>query len=140
MIKVNLSDGHGSGNLVKVSPQGEILTRQLKFSEGQFQSMDTVDTAFNFFKPRAGERFVITSILINTNKDIGVNGATVDIYEASSDSSTSIDKQLLRIIPLKNETIVATGAFVAVNEGKFLNGKTDDATVNVTLGGYYIDV
>lgn len=140
MIKVNISDGHGSGNIAKITPQGEILTRQLKFSESQFQAMDTIDTAFNFFKAKAGERFIITSVLLNTNKDIGVNGANVDIYEADSVSSTTIDKQILKINQLKNETTPITGTFVAVNEGKFLNGKTDDAIVNVTIGGYFIDI
>ncbi len=140
MIKVNIVDGFGDSTPVKVSPQGEILTRQLKFGEGQFQSMDTIDTAFNFFKSRAAERFVITGILINTNKDIGVNGATFDLYEASSASSTAIDKQLVRLNILKNDTVAIPGTFLAVTEGKFLNGKTDDATVNVTVGGYFIDV
>jgi len=75
MIKVNIGDGSGGGSSVKVTPQGELLTRQLKFGESQFQSLDTINTAFNFFKARAGERFIITGALINTNKDIGVDGA-----------------------------------------------------------------
>jgi len=140
MIKVQIVDGFGDGTPVKVSPQGEILTRQLKFGVGQFQALDTIDTAFNFFVARAHERFVITGILINTNKDIGVNGATFDLYESSSTSSTTIDKQLARVNILKNDTVTIPGTFVAVTEGKFLNGKTDDATVNVTVGGYFIDV
>ena len=140
MIKVNIGDGSGGGSSVKVSPQGEFFTRQLKFGEGQFQALDTINTAFNFFKPRAGERFIITIALINTNKDIGVDGAIFDLYEADSETSTTIDKQLAKINILKNDVISIPGIFIAVSEGKFLNGKTDDATVNVTIGGYYIDI
>jgi len=140
MIKVNIVDGHGTSNTIKVSPQGELLVRQLKFGRPKFQAIDTIDTAFNFFLPRAGEQFVITGILLNTNKDIGANGAIVDIYESSSATSTTIDSQIVRINVLKNDTVPIPGIFFGVTEGKFLNGKTDDATVNVTIGGYYIDV
>ena len=140
MIKVNIGDGSGGGSSVKVTPQGELLTRQLKFGEGQFQALDTINTAFNFFKSRAGERFIITTALINTNKDIGANGAIFDLYEADSETSTTIDKQLAKINILKNDVISIPGIFIAVSEGKFLNGKTDDTIVNVTISGYYIDI
>jgi len=140
MIKVQIVDGFGDSTPVKVSPQGEILTRQLKFSQGQFQAIDAADTAFNFFTPRAGEQFVITGILLNTNKDVGVNGAIFDLYESSSASSTTIDKQLARLNILKNDTVSIPGTFLAVTQGKFLNGKADDTIVNVTVGGYFIDV
>jgi len=140
MIKVNIGDGSGGGSSVKVTPQGELLTRQLKFGESQFQALDTINTAFNFFKPRAGERFIITAALINTNKDIGVDGAIFDLYEADSETSTTIDKQLTKVSIIKNDTISIPGTFMAVSQGKFLNGKTDDAIVNVTITGYYIDI
>ena len=140
MIKVNIGDGSGGGSSVKVSPQGELLTRQLKFSEPKFQALDTIDTAFNFFPPKAGQQFIITQVLLNTNKDIGANGAIFDLYEANSSSSTTIDKQLVKLNILKNDTVPVPGIFLGVSEGKFLNGKTDDAVVNVTVAGYFIDI
>lgn len=138
MIDVGIKDGLGRS--VKISPQGELFVRQLKFGESQFQSLNAIDTAFNFFKPMASERFVVTGVIINTNKDVGVNGAIVDIYEANSTTSTTIDKQLFRINILKNDSISITNILLGVTEGKFVNGKTDDAIVNITLGGYFIDV
>lgn len=86
---------------VRVSDQGELFTRQLKFGEVEFNSMAVIDTANNFFKARAGERFIITGILINSNKDVGANGAIVDIYEASSTTSLTVDKQLVQLNILK---------------------------------------
>lgn len=138
-IDVNIKDSE-SGILAKVSDQGELITRILKFGEGKFQALDTINTAFNFFAAKAHQRFVITGVIINTNKDIGVDGATIDIYEASSTSSTTIDKQLFKIIILKNDTFAIPNVLLAVTEGKFVNGKTDDAVVNITVGGYFIDV
>jgi len=140
MIRVQIVDGFGDSTPVKVSPQGELLTRQLKFGEGKFQALDSTNTAFNFFVAKANQRFIITGVLLNTNKDIGVNGAIFDLYEADSATSTTIDKQLVRLNVLKNDTVAIPGIFVAVTEGKFLNGKTDDTIVNVTIGGYFIDV
>ncbi len=140
MIDIHIKDGSGSKNYAKISPQGEIFTRQLKFGIAKFQAMDTTDTAFNFFPPRPGERFVITGVLVNTNKDIGVDGAIVDLYEASSATSTTIDKSLARTNLLKNDTVPLPGIFLGVTEGKFINGKTDDTIVNMTVGGYYVDV
>jgi len=138
-IGVNIKDPK-SGFLGKVSDQGEILTRQLKFDEVKFQSIDANDTAFNFFKAVANQRFVITGIILNTNKDIGVNGAIIDIYEASSVSSTTIDKSLLELNLLKNQTTSVVPLLLGVSEGKFVNGKSDDAIVNVSIVGYFIDV
>ena len=139
MIDVNIRDPE-TGVLAKVSPQGELFTRQLKFAQAKFQSMDTINTAFNFFVAKAHQKFIVTGALINTNKDVGVNGAIIDLYEASSATSTTIDTQVARLNLLKNQVVALPSIFFGVTEGKFVNGKTDDATVNITVGGYFIDI
>jgi len=139
-IKVLLGDGSGKGKTVVLSEQGEILVRQLKFDEVDFKSISVADTAVNFFKAKPNQRFVITGIILNTNKDVGVNGAIIDIYEASSDSATVIDKSLLRLNLLNNQTTSVIPILLGVNEGKFVNGKSDDTIVNASVVGYFIDV
>jgi len=102
--------------------------------------MNVADTAFNFYIAKTKQRFVIVGLILNTNKDIGVNGAIIDIYEANTNDSTTIDKQILKLNLLKNQTTTVIPILFGVTEGKFVNGKTDDTIVNVSIVGYYIDV
>jgi len=138
-IGVNIKDPN-TGVLAKISNNGEILTRPLKFSEIKFASITVADTANNLYKPRVPERFVINGIILNTNKDVGVNGAIVNLYESSSATSLTIDTQLLRLNILKNDTVIIGNILVLTTEGKFINVKSDDTIVNISVTGFYIDV
>lgn len=128
-----------TGRLAEVSPLGQLVTAPLAYATGTFQDMGTVDTAFNFVTPTPGKRFVITGLLISTNRNVGVNGAIIIIYEAASATSTTVDKTLAQVEMTKNQLLPIPGLNSIVTEGKFVNGKTDDDDVSVTLSGYEVD-
>lgn len=138
MIDVNLVDGRGTNSKVGVSSNGELLTRPFDYSSGKFHDMDVVDTAYHFWPPLPEMLFVITGYVISTDKDVGVNGATVIIYEAATATTIAVDKIILQTNMLKNTLMSRENLQVIVTLGEYLNAKTDDDDVFMTIEGYYV--
>lgn len=132
-------EGAGSGKIANVSDNNELITRPFNYSEPEFQNMNVDDTAFNFFDPEAGKQFIITTVVLDADRNVGQDGASVVIYEASADNSTVVDKTLFQFDIPKNGNRTMTNQLSKVNEGKFVNGKTNDNNVLGTIAGYYIE-
>ena len=128
-----------NGRIVEVLSTGQLATAPLAYSTGNFNNMDIVDTAYNFHKPSAGKRFVITGFIVATNRNVGVNGASIIFYEASAVDTLTVDKTILQLDMVKNEILPISGVNVILTEGVFLNGKTDDDDVLATIAGYEVD-
>ena len=128
----------GNGNEVDISSNGEILTRAFDYSSFSFQTINAVDTAFNFFKPKQDFQFVFTGIVVSGNRDIGVNGSILTIYTANADDSTTVLGTPFEIEVPKSTVLPFIIPNVIINEGVFLNGKADDATVRVGVFGYFV--
>lgn len=129
----------GSGNIADVTNEGFLLTQSTRFSEPSKQSI-TDSNAVNFWKPMSGEKFIITGIIINTDRNVGVNGAVIDIYEADSEDSTVISKSILSLDQSKTITSPIFPLNSETTEGKYINGKASDFNVNITVFGYYVIV
>lgn len=136
-IKVQLVGGNN--RTVEVTSNGELVVAPLQYSTPKFQNMTVVDTAYNFHEPKAGKRFVVTGIIVSTNRDVGVNGAVIIFYEASSIDTLTVDETVLQLDMTKNQILPLLGANFILTEGKFLNGKTDDNEVLATISGYEVD-
>jgi len=128
------------GNEVKVSPNGELITRVFEYSEPSFQTIDAANTAFNFFKPKKDFRFVLTGAIISGNRDVGVNGAVLTLYEAAAADSLATTKTSFEIEVPKSTVLPFIIPHVLTDEGTFLNGKADDTVVRVGLFGYFVPV
>lgn len=137
-IGVNLQDPK-SGILAKVSEQGELVTRPADYSKA-IKKQITDSNAVNFFKPQAGKKLIVTGIIINTDRNVGVNGSAIDIYETSTSTSTTIDSSIVSIDLAKNQTTPLVPLLIETEEGKFINGKADDFNVNVSVLGYFVEV
>lgn len=134
--KIIIRDGTGSGNIAGVTHANELIVAGIGESSTVFKAMSVVDQAYNFFLPKIEFDFHITSILFGTPGA----GAVIDIYEASSTTSTTISKQILKMdISGKGFFPISFpfGGFLPVSEGTYLNAKTDTATVNMTIIGHY---
>ena len=106
-VPINILDKSTNRSAI-VTNRGQLVIAPLDFSTLSFQNLSTDDVAENFFKPLAGKRFVITDVIVETDRNVGVNGATVDILN------------------------------IITTEGKFINGKTDDNNVLLSIGGYFV--
>jgi hypothetical protein len=110
-------------------------------STSYFQTFATAATAYNFVPPIQNQFFVITAIILQANKNVNATtGQVVDIYEGTNATSTTIDKKLVEVEMIKNDRIILTGLNIKMNEGKFLNGKTEDDDVLATVAGYYVQI
>jgi len=123
----------------RVSFSGELITR------GSFQTAEKVtltidDTPVNILKPRAGQQSIITGIIVNTNRDIGVNGSLIEIYEATTETTGTVAKAIMSFDLIKNQTVASTPLLIQTTEGAFINAKASDSEVNITLISYLVPV
>lgn len=125
-----------TGNLAKVSVGGALKTTQ-NFSSAEKITLTSDNVAVTIVKPRSGERMIITGLILNTNRDIGVNGAVVQIYESAAENSSVVQKAILSFDIPKSSTVVTSPVLIATEEGSFINAVADDSDVNVTLLCYF---
>lgn len=124
------------GESARVTPSGELVVQQIVPSIPLSVTLDAVDTAFNFVKPVSRREYLVTDILLATNKDVGVDGATIVLYEAEQEDSTTAAKVIVSIQLLKNGQLPLTGLKWRVREGFYLNMKTNDDVVFATVACY----
>jgi len=140
MVKFNLESGNGNGRLARISRNGELTVRALEYSETSFQNMAVDDQAYNFYEPIVGTRFVITGIVADADRNVGVNGASVIVYEAISATTITIAKTLFQFDMAKQTSKVLLPLNTQTNPGVFINAKMDDNNVLMTIMGYFINV
>ena len=137
-IDVELRDGRGTSNKVKVTSRGQLIVAPLEFSTAYTLTVASPSTAYNLVPPKMNHRFVITDILLYADKGVGASDARVNLYEATSATATTIDVDILDIEMVKSTARDMTGLNLIVTESRWVNIKTDDSTIYATVMGYYI--
>lgn len=127
-----------NGIPVRVSSNGEILSRPFDYSDSFFKNLNVVDTAFNLVEPKSGEQFVISGLAISGNRDIGVNGSILVIYGTDDATSTTTTGKEIEFEVPKSTVLPFIQPNLLIAEGLFLNGKCDDNSVRVNLFGYFV--
>lgn len=126
---------------VAVNEAGEILVSDGPYDLAQFNELGEINTAYNFFGPRGREQFVITGFLMYGDKQVNSStNATVTIYESSQPDSTTEDRVLVQVEVGQNQSIPFPNIRILCNKGVYLNGKTDDDDIHITIFGHYIDL
>ena len=138
MLGVQLSGGT-RGAFAQVTPSGELVVAPLAYDETEFNELAVADTAYNFYGPKAEQQFVFTGLLAYADKQVSsVTNAPVVVYEATSEDTATVDKVLLQFELGQNQSLPLSGLHILVNSGVWINGKTDDDDVHMTLMGYFI--
>lgn len=141
MIDTKISDGSGGGHLARVTHAGELITVRGNYDSTFNAAMTSINTAYNLVTPKSGFQFIVTGIVLNADKNVSAtDGAIAVLYEATSDTTTTASKTLLTLNIGKNTTVPLTGILIQTTKGVYVNAKTDDATVNITLLGYYLEI
>jgi len=123
----------------RVTKAGQLVVSSIAYDETEFIELAEDDTAYNFYKPLAGKQFVITGIRAKADRQVSNTvDATVIFYEASSAATTTVDKVLHEEALIRGEAVTLLPTNILVNEGKFINGKTSDDNIFVTIMGYFI--
>ncbi|MEN8171416.1 MAG: hypothetical protein ABFS03_00900 [Chloroflexota bacterium] len=127
-----------NGNVAKVNDRGELITAAIDFSEPYYVQTTVDNQAYNLITALAGKRFVVTGILIATNKNI-VGTATVEIYGTDSADTVTVQTPVLVLDMLKEDRLYLNLFNVATKPGQYINIKATDSQVDCTIFGYYVD-
>ena len=126
---------------VAVNTSGALLVSDGPYDEAQFHELDVINTAYNFFVPRGLEQFVITGFLMYGDKQVSSSAnATVVIYEASQPDSITVDRVLVQVEVGQNQSIPFPNIRILCNKGVYINAKTTDDDVHMTIFGHYVDL
>jgi len=129
-----------SGNQATVTRFGQLVVSAVDYSTPVAKTLDVINTAYNFVEPSMGHSIVITDVIFTANKNVSVNDATVSLYEAESIDTTVSVKDILNLEMIKQSNLVLTSLNMIVSEGRFVNAKTDDDDVFVTIMYYKVPV
>ena len=131
--------GEGSSNRAKVTKLGQVVTAPLEFSKTYYNSLATINTAFNFMVPKTRQNIVITDIIISGDRNVGTGGSLVEIYCADSATELTVEEEILTVPVAKNASLPLTGLNLVIPSGFWINAKCDDNIVYITIMGYYVD-
>lgn len=123
----------------KITKAGQVTVSTFDYDETEFKTLDVVDAAYNFYAPKVKHNFIITGILAFADKDISdANDTVITIYEGASAETTTVKKTLLQFGMGKLTTLPFVPLNIKVNPGVWVNAKTGDDDIHMTIMGYYI--
>ena len=121
-----------------VRPSGSLAVAPPVDDESATIVMGTDDIPVTAIKPRAGLEILVTGVILTTSRDVGTNGATVDIYHAAVEGSTDTSEMVLQLVDVaKNTAVPVTAMRRRVPVGRFVLGKTNDDDCTATLLYHY---
>ena len=127
------------GKAVDVAGSGHLVVGEHAFNETIAKNLSSINISFNFYKPKAQKQFIIKGIVAKANKDVSTStDADLVIYEGTSAATTTVDKTLFQAAMTKHDSLILLPLNIIVNEGLFINAKTDDASIFITIMGYFI--
>ena len=130
-----------NGQQVSVNDAGELLISNGPFDLAVFNELDIANQAYNFYGPKGQQQFVMTGFLMYGDKQVsGATNATVIIYEASAPDSVTVDKVLIQVEVGQNQAVPFPSIRVLANRGVYINAKTDDDDIHMTILGHYVDL
>ena len=129
-----------SGIAATVTEFGQLITAPVDYSVVTQAEASTIDTAYNLVEPTSGQQVVVTDIILSANRSIGVNDATVVLYTATAPDTTTVDGGILSLELEKNGKMILTGLNLITEAGKWINIKTNDATIFATVMYYRVPI
>jgi len=138
-IALEVDEVVSGGRMAKISRSGEIAVAPLEYSEPVFRELDLVNTAYSFFSPKRGRQLVISGFSFKADRGVSTGtDAIVILYEASTVDTLVVDKTIFQDAMVRGERTGFTNTNLIVREGKWVNAKTTDDDIHVTVYGYYV--
>lgn len=128
-----------TGIAAKVTDFGQLVTSPIDYSISSQVAAAVADLPYNMVGPENGRSIIVTAIILTANKNVGVNDATVTLYSASTGDATT-GENILQFELERNGKLVLTGLNLKIKSGLFLNVKTNDPTVYITVLYYRVPV
>lgn len=128
-----------NGKTAAVGDQGQLVVGANYFDQTVFNVLDTGGTAYNFFPPKVRQKFIVTGAIIKADKQVSATvDAEVVIYEASSADTTTEDKVVIQVAMTEGDLLPLFPLNVEISQGKYLNAKTSDDDIHMTIIGHYV--
>ncbi|KKL60151.1 hypothetical protein LCGC14_2208190 [marine sediment metagenome] len=138
-VKGQIVDGGGSGSSARVTSLGQLITAAHAYDETEFRELAEDATAYNFYAPQHGKNFVITGIVAVADKQVSSSvSAEVIVYEAVADDTTAVGKVLFQTAMVQDQIQLILPINIKVAVGVWINAKTSDDDIHMTIMGYYI--
>ncbi len=130
-----------TGHAARVTRFGQLVIAPLAYSEPISQNLATINTAFNFIKPQADHSIVITDIIASADRNVSVTDpAEVEIYESDEVDSLTVVETIVSPRLLRGDSLPLTGLNLLVDEGRWVNAKTNDNNILITIMFYRVPV
>ena len=128
-----------SDRRARVTQYGQLVTAPLAYSNPVANSLSIINTAFNFVEPQPGQSIIITDILASADKNVSATDpANVIVYESDGVSSLTNLRTLVQPQLIKSGNYLAIGLNLIVGEGRWINARTDDNNILLTILYYYV--
>ena len=139
-MPVNIHSANGK-NQALVTEFGQLVVAPLAYSEPVTIELGVINTAFNFLVPVSGKSIVITDFLISANRDVSNTApADIEIYGADAPDTLVISNGILSPRMIRSTNLPVTGLNMIVPPGQWVNAKTDDDAITITIMYYRIPV
>jgi len=130
-----------NGQQVKVNDAGEVLVANGPYDLAKFNELDAVNTAYNYYRPNGKLQFVLTGFLMYGDKQVSSStNATIIIYESDQPDSITVDRTLVQVEVGQNQSIPFPNIRILCNRGVYINAKTDDDDIHLTIFGHFVDL
>lgn len=128
-----------SANSARVTRFGQLVVSPLDFSTPIDRELSSPNVAVNFLTPEQDKLIIITDLIISTDKNVSnVDPANIEIYQADSADSLIANPSIVRPQMIRASNFIMTGLNWFIPEGKWINAKTNDAGVLITIAFYRI--
>ena len=129
-----------NGLAARVTEFGQLVVSPIAYSTPVTGTLSVINTAVNFVEPKGNHSIIITDVILSSDKNVGVDGAAVLVYCATAIDETTVADGILEVNMLKNTARDLIGLNLIVGEGKWVNAKTDDAGIEVTIAYYRVPI
>lgn len=126
-------------SIAGVGPEGYLRTGPVAYSDSATETLAVNNQGYTLIEPRAGMRAIIGGYILDADRNVGANGALVEIYEANEADSATVSRSLFAFDIIKQTTRNGFGLNLAVSPSVWINAKTDDNNVRVTLLYYFVE-
>jgi len=133
-------DGGGEKNKATVTRLGQLVVSPVSYDDTVFNELAAANTAYNFYGPKVNKQFIITGFIAKADKQVSSTvDADVVIYEAIAADTTASTKTLFRSAMVQGDQVEALPLNIKVSNGVYVNAKTTDDDIHMTIMGYYIN-
>lgn len=133
--------GQSTGVKAKVTKFGQLVVAPIDYSTTSTVVLNATGTPFNILSPETGKAIVITDIIVNADKSVSnTTPANIEIYSAEEADLLTVFNLIVAPQLTGSSQQVMTGLNLLIDAGLWVNAKTDDASVLVTIMSYRLEV